>query len=96
MFYGSFKGVSRKYQGCFIKVSFKRKFQGCFKGVLWILRMFPECFKEVSRKLSRSFRKVSCCMVLIAASRAEGGLVFLIQGWYLVFVKLLLRAWPNV
>jgi len=33
------------------------------------------CFKEVSRKLSGCFKKVSCCMALIAASRAEGGLV---------------------
>ena len=38
-------------------------------------RVFQRCFKEVSRKLSRCFKKVSCFMALIAASRAEGGLV---------------------
>ena len=31
-----------------------------FKGVSGLLRMFAECFKEVSRKLSRLFKKVSC------------------------------------
>ena len=67
--------VSRKFQGCFMKVSWKKKFQGCFKGVSWFLRVFPECFKEVSMKSSRCFKKVSYYMALIAASRAEGGLV---------------------
>ena len=45
--------------------------------------MFQRCFQSVSKvslgsfkKLSRCFKKVSCCMALIAASRAEGGLVF--------------------
>ena len=51
-------------------------FQGCFQSV-------PECFKSVSKvfqgcsKLARCFQKVSCCMELIAASRADGGLVLL-------------------
>ena len=45
-----------------------------FKGVF---RVFKRCFKEVSRKCSRCFKKISCSMALIAASRAEGGLVFL-------------------
>ena len=34
--------------------------------------MFPKCFQKVSRKLSKCFKKVSCCIALIAASRAEG------------------------
>ena len=78
-FQGRFDGVSRKFQGCFKEVSrvfqvsfkgvsWKRKFQGCFlNSVSGFSRMFPECFKEVSRKLY--------CLALIAASRAEGGLV---------------------
>ena len=33
VFLGCFKGVSRKFQGCFMKVSWKKKFQGCFMGV---------------------------------------------------------------
>ena len=78
VFWESFEGVSRKFQGCFMKVFWKRKFQGCFKGVSWFSRVFPECFKEVWRKLLRVFkRKVSYCMALIAASIAEGGLVFI-------------------
>ena len=50
-----------------------------------VSRMFPGCFmifKGVSRVFQGSFKiafkvfkKVSCCMALIAASRAEGGLV---------------------
>ena len=60
-----------------MKVSWKRKFQGCFLRVFRDFRVFSECFKEVSRKLSRCFKKFPCCMSLIVASRAEGGLVFL-------------------
>ncbi len=30
---GNFKGISRKFQGCFMKVSWKRKLHGYFKGV---------------------------------------------------------------
>ena len=40
-------------------------FQGYFQSVL---RKFQESFQGVSKK-------VSCCMALIAASRADGGLV---------------------
>ena len=40
---GSFKGVSRKFQGCFKEVS----------------RVFQERFKDVSRKFQRCFREVS-------------------------------------
>ena len=57
-------------------------FQQGFMRVSWILdvsRGFPEGFKsgfkENSRKCSRSFKEVSCCMALIAATRAERGLV---------------------
>ena len=110
VFWGSFNVVSRKFQGCFLKISRKRKHQGCFKGVSWFSRVFPKCFKkvsmvfwgsfkdvlrvfhdfqghfmilkgvpkcfiEVSRKLLMCFKTVSCSMALIAASRAEEGLV---------------------
>ena len=47
-------------------------FQGCvmiFKGVS---RVFQGSFKKTLRFFKK---KVSCCMALIAASRAEGGLV---------------------
>ena len=47
------------------------------KGIHCEYMVFYGCFKEVSRKLSRCFKKVSCCMALIAASRAEGGLVYI-------------------
>ena len=57
---------------------FQGKFQGegSFKDVLRVFHDFQGCFQSVSRKLSRCLKKVSCCMALIAASRAEGGLVF--------------------
>ena len=61
MFQGSLMGVSMKYQGSFIQVSwigsfkvFSRKFQE-FKGVL---REFQGCFKEVLRMIQESFRAV--------------------------------------
>ena len=85
MFQGSFKGlkrsfkvVSRKFRGCFMKVSRRWKFQGFFMIFKGVPGVFQRCFKKVSRKLSGCFKKVSCCMALIAASRAEGGLVFLL------------------
>ena len=49
-----------------MKVSWERKFHGCFKGVSRVFQISVKCFK-----------KVSCCMALIAASRAEGGLVLM-------------------
>ena len=61
VFLGSFKGVSRVSHESFMG-----------EEVSW---MFQAFFKEVSRKRSRCLKKVSCCMALIAASRAEGGLV---------------------
>jgi len=49
----------------------------CFKGVLknlkGALRMFPGCFMGISKR----FKEVSNSMALIAATRAEGGLVTL-------------------
>ena len=65
MFHRSFKCNSRKFQGCFKKVSrvyhesFKGvswKFQGCFKGDL--SRMFQESLKDVSRKSKGCFEGV--------------------------------------
>ena len=41
--------------------------------------MFQGCFKSFSKKFQENVQgvsKVSCCMELIAASRAEGGLVY--------------------
>ena len=64
MFLGSFKSVSRKFQGCFMKVS---QGIGSFKD-------FQECFiifKGVSRVFQGSFKKtfkvIQSCMALIAA-----------------------------
>ena len=68
MFQRSFKGVSRKFQGCFKIVSsvcqgsFKsvsRKFHGSgsFKDVSMVFHDFRECFKEVSRELSGASSK---------------------------------------
>ena len=100
VFQGNFKGVSLKFHGAgsFMNVSgVFLYFQGCFnifKGVAWVSRVFPECFKEVSRKLSRCFKKVSCCMALIAASRAEGGLVGLLVRYFgLTLWVLYMRIW---
>ena len=54
MFQGSLMGVSMKYHGCFMQVSWigsfkvvSRKFQKSFKGVL---REFCGSFKGVSKK----------------------------------------------
>ena len=52
---GSFKGVSRKFQGRFKEVSrLSRKFQGCFKDAV-----FQGSFKGVSRKFQGCFIEVS-------------------------------------
>ena len=65
LFQGSFKGVSRVVQGCLKKVSsvFQEKFKQSVKGVS---RMFQSSF----------VLQFCCCMDLIAATRAEGGLVY--------------------
>ena len=49
-------------------------FQGCFKGVSRRLRKFHECFETFSRKF-KAYRKSCSVVVVVAASRAEGGLV---------------------
>ena len=77
MFQGSFKSVSRKFQECFKEVL--RVFQGSVKGVSCfreeeVSRMFHD-FLRAFTECSRCFKKNLCCMALIAASRAEGGLV---------------------
>ena len=55
-------GVSMKYQGCFMQVSWigsfkvvSKKFQESFNDVL---REFQGCFKEVLRIIQVSFRAV--------------------------------------
>ena len=60
-------------------MDFLSKFQGGFKRVS---SMFQGCFQSVSKvcqgsfeKMLKCFKEVSCCMSLIAATRAEGGLV---------------------
>ena len=57
-------------QGCFSGVA--RKFKGCFKDVS---RVFQGSLKCVSRKHIKSLSKKFCFVVVVAASRAEGGLV---------------------
>ena len=57
-----------------MKGSWKRKFQGCFKGVSMIKgvsRVFQGSFKKTFKVFQKSFMY----MALIAASRAEEGLV---------------------
>ena len=52
MLHRSFKGVSRKFQGCCV-----RKFERCFKKVLkGVSRKFPGYFKELSRMFQDSFK----------------------------------------
>ena len=81
---GRLKGVLREVLGCFKEVSrvfheslmeeeVSRMFQGCFMIFKDVSRVFQGSFK----KTFKVFQKVSSCMALIAASRAEGGLVFM-------------------
>ena len=80
------KGVFRKFQECFKEVS--RMFHESFKEQE-VSRIFQECFiifKGVSRVFQGSFKKTFkvfkkglCFMALIAASRAEGGLVLFLK-----------------
>ena len=78
MIQGRFKGIKKKFKGFFKGVSWQ--FQLRFKEVS---RVFKESVKCVPRKFqikfqefSRMFLQFCCCMDLIAATRAEGGLVF--------------------
>ena len=59
----------------FMEEEISRMFQGCFmiKGVS---RVFQGSFKKTFKVFQESFM----CMALIAASRAEGGLVFKEEG----------------
>ena len=82
VFPGTFKGVLKEVSRVFHK-RFKEEdalrlfhdFQWCFQSVPECFKVFQRCFKEILRELARCFQKVSCCMALIAASRADGGLV---------------------
>jgi len=69
VFQGSFKVVSSMYEEGFKQVCFK----GVLKNLKGALRMFPGCFMGISKR----FKEVSSSMALIAATRAEGGLVTL-------------------
>ena len=57
-------------------------FQGFFMIFKGVFRVFQGCFKRTFKVFQK---RVSCCMALIAASRAEGGLVF--APFWLIFVK---------
>ena len=75
MFQGSLKVVSRKFQWCFEEVS--RAFQRSYMDVSRVFHDFQGCFHSVLRKFQEKFQGVlKSFMALIAASRAEGGLVF--------------------
>ena len=92
MFERFFKEVSRVFHESFMEEEVSRMFQGCFiifKGV-------SECFKEVSRKLSRCFKKVSCSIALIGASRAEGGLVSYLLHEFILFDQKLDQHMKNI
>ena len=60
MFQESFKGVSRKIEGCFNGVL--REIQGCLKEFQWVFKArFQRCFKNVLKELSVS-RKIERCL----------------------------------
>ena len=69
-FQGFFKDVSRMFQECFNDVS--RRFQGCLKKVSIV---FQENFIKSFKGVSSFVLQFCCSMNLIAATRAEGGLV---------------------
>ena len=92
MFQGNFKGVLRKFKGvsrnnevCLIGVlsgfqvyikEVQRVLQGSFKGTYQ--ENIKRAFMGVLRMFHRHFAlQFCCCLALIAATRAEGGLVFL-------------------
>ena len=57
---------------------YSRKFKGCFKGVLRVFQGHYRSFMSVSRLFQGSLKHIeSLCfvVVVVAASRAEGGLV---------------------
>ena len=87
IFQRGFKKVARVLQGnfrCVKKVVLKvfqpgSKFQGCFQSI-------SNVFRRISKKDSVCLKEVTCCMTLIAASRAEGGLVQRISIIFFFFI----------
>ena len=83
MFHGCYMEISRVFHKCFRGVSekfhvFLRVFQcsSIFDSMFTrSYNVFQWCFKEFSKKKSRCVIEVLCCMALIAATRADGGLV---------------------
>ena len=73
MFQGNLKGFSRKFKGCFKGVL--RVLQGRFGSFMSVLRLFQGSLKHI-KSLSK---KVCFVVVVVADSRAEGGLVFLVR-----------------
>ena len=81
MIQASFKQFSSKFQVSFTEVSIY--FQGYFKEVKEVSRAFQSFFKEVFKDSLKHINSLSslfscCCMSIVAASRAEGGLVFFV------------------
>ena len=83
MFQGKFREVSKAIQGCFKEVSSVIQkcfmmFQGSIKEVKCVSRKCHKKFQGCLKNLSMKFCLQFCCsMNLIAATRAEGGLVSL-------------------
>ena len=73
-----FEVVSRKFQKSFKEVS--TGCRGSFKRVSMMCPVSQGCYKKrflgVSRVCQGCFKDIVCCMALIAAIRAEGGLVY--------------------
>ena len=76
MFSGCFKEVSRVFHGSFMEEKVSRMFLRVFHDFQGFFMVFLEIFKKTFKVFQK---KVSCCMTLIAASRAEGGLVALLN-----------------
>ena len=68
MFQGNLKGFSRKFKRCFKGVL--RVFQGRYGSFMSVSRLFQGSLKHIEN-LSKNI----CFVVVVAASRAEGGLV---------------------
>ena len=77
-FQKSFKEISKEFQGRFKEVS--TGCRGSFKRVSMMCPLSQGCYKKrflgVSIVCQGCFKDVLCCMALIAAIRAEGGLVY--------------------
>ena len=54
MFQGSFKGVPKRFLGCFKEVS--RKIEVCFNGVHGCLKEVQWVFEEIFKGVSRKFK----------------------------------------